>query len=432
MEASSSSDITRLETENKRLRRAVEELSVLNDIATAITSTLSLDTIVDLIVQKCVKHLGVEQGAVLLFGEKEESDALRTMVRRIQSDMQTIPYRLSDQITGWMLKNQAPLRVNDLATDGRFRVADSPGPEIRSLLCVPLRLKGKMIGVLSVFNKRTAEAFSDSDQRLLTIIGAQSAQVIENARLYEEEKALQLMQQELQMAHEIQRNLLPKSTPAAPGYELAGHSVAARNVGGDYFDLIPTDGGVALCLGDVSGKGMPAAMLMANVQATVRAQTLLGPSPGACLGRSNRLLHDSTDSDKFVTLFYGLLDAGRHRLNYSNGGHNPPWLVSTDGTLRTLSAGGPVLGVLPEARYEEATVDVQPGDLLLIYSDGFPEAMNSNLEEFGEERFCELVVQHRRAPAEKLIETLYAAVREFCGDEPQSDDMTVVAARRLE
>ena len=424
------SQLARLDAENTRLRRAVEELSVLNDVATAIASASSLEAIVDLVVQKCVKHLGVDQGAVLMFGEKDDAAALHTMVRKVQTDLRGDPYRLSEQVVGWMLKNQEPLVINDVANDERFRTATQQADDaVNSLMCVPLRLKGRLIGVLSVFNKK-GSGFSESDQRLLTIIAAQSAQVIENARLVEEEKALQLMQQELEMAHEIQRNLLPKSTPQLPGYDLAAKSIPARNVGGDYYDYLPSgDRQLALCLGDVSGKSMPAAMLMANVQATIRGQTLLQPTAGDCMTRSNRLLYDSTDSDKFVTFFYALLDPASHELHYSNAGHNPPLLLSKDGEPRRLETGGPVLGVVPSFSFQEATVKIEPGDLLLIYSDGFTEAMDRRFEEFGEERLIEATRAAWDQPAAALVDSIIETVNRHAGDAPQTDDMTLLALR---
>ena len=147
-----------------------------------------------------------------------------------------------------MLKNQTHLIIDNLAADGRFRPDEEAGRAIRSLMCVPLRLKARMIGVLIVFNKRSGEAFTEGNQRLLTIIAAQSAQVIENARLYKEEKALQLMQQEMEMARSIQAKLLPKAQPSVPGYDIAGTSVSAANVGGDYYDFLPSEDRLIVCL----------------------------------------------------------------------------------------------------------------------------------------------------------------------------------------
>jgi sigma-B regulation protein RsbU (phosphoserine phosphatase) len=420
-----------LEAENRRLRQAVEELSIINEVATAVSSTSPLDQVVELIVQKCVKHLKVDQGAVLLFEKQEEAAALRTMVRKVQTNLRTIPYRLGDQITGWMLKNQQPLVINDFQSDGRFRLPAEAAADVRSLLCVPLRLKGRMIGVLSVFNKRgQEEGFSDNDQRLLAIIGAQSAQVIENARLYEEEKALQRMQQEVQMAREIQTRLLPKSPPVVPGFDIAGKSVPAQNVGGDYFDFLSfRDGRLGLCLADVSGKGISASLLMANVQATVRGQGALGNSAAQCLHRSNEQLFQSTDTDKYVTLFYAVLDAAKRELQYSNAGHNPPWLIKANNQPTLLKIGGPVLGILPEALFEEATVSLDVGDLLLIYSDGYSEAMNRLFEEFGEDRLLEIAQGNRNATAAELIQRIGEAVHQHCAGAPQTDDMTMIVVR---
>lgn len=423
--------LSRLEAENLRLRRAVEELSVINEVATAVSSASSLETIVDLVVQKCVKHLAVAQGAVLIFGDQEHGAALRTMVRKVDAESGADPFRLSEQVIGWLLKSQAPLVINDAENDKHFpQPTQTADASVKSLLCAPLRLHGKMIGVLSVFNKRSAEGFTASDERLITIIAAQSAQVIENARLHEEEKALQLMQQEMRMAYDIQINLLPKSPPTVPGYDVAGKTTPAHNVGGDYFDFLAAgEGRLAICLGDVSGKGMPAAMLMANVQATIRGQTLLRPSPSECMRHSNQLLYQSTDSNKFVTFFYGLLDFKKHRFCYANAGHNPPILLRKGDEPRLLETGGPVLGILPNCDFEEAEVRLEPGDTLLLYSDGFPEAMNRQFEEFGEERLLATLQEVRGGRSAVIVENLFDAVKEHSGDAPQTDDMTLVVVR---
>jgi two-component system NtrC family sensor kinase len=175
-----------LEAENQRLRRAVEELSTLNAIGTAIGSTMSVNAIVELIVQESVKHLDVEQAAVMLLKHEEESDPFRTMARKAYSGTEVVPFRFGQQLTGWMLKNRKPLLINDLSQDPRFRAVASEGFPIRSLLSVPLRAKGEMVGLLNVFNKRDPGGFTMGDQRLLSIIASQSAQIVDNARLYEE------------------------------------------------------------------------------------------------------------------------------------------------------------------------------------------------------------------------------------------------------
>ena len=207
--------------ENRRLRAAVEELSALNEIATAITSTQTVEQIVELIVKKCVKHLKVEQGAVMLLDEKDQSNPFHTMIRRQDSVSNVLPFRLNTQLTGWMLKNRTPLLTNDLENDSRFKLMIDKNFPIRSLLSVPIMVRGKMIGLLTVFNKNSVDGFNSGDQRLLGIIAAQSAQVIENARLYHEEQSLIHLQEEMKLANEIQVELMPQKQPILAGYKIA-------------------------------------------------------------------------------------------------------------------------------------------------------------------------------------------------------------------
>ncbi|MBT8387250.1 MAG: GAF domain-containing protein, partial [Ignavibacteria bacterium] len=250
-----------LSEENKRLRSAVAELSILNDIATTISSTQPVEQIVDLIVKKCVKHLNVEQGVVMLLNEEDKEKPLQTMIRKQDSKLSLLPYRLDNQLTGWMLKNQSPLLVNKLKEDERFKDLIDTTTPIESFLSVPLNIKSKMIGVLTVFNKRAEENFTPSDQKLLSIIASQSAQIIENARLIEEERNLRAMQEEMRLAKITQENLLPKDVPNIAGYQISAKTIPAKEVGGDYYDFIQIDDKhLAFCLGDVTGKGMSAAM----------------------------------------------------------------------------------------------------------------------------------------------------------------------------
>ena len=420
-----------LEEENKRLRLAVEELSILNDIATAIASTQGLDELANLIIQKCVKHLKVEQGAVMLLEEQYQKNPFHTLVRKQDTAAKLLPFRLDAQLAGWMIKNKTPLLINDLINDHRFKDMASSGIKLQSLLIVPLILKGRLIGLISVFNKKTEPGFTSDDQRLLAIIAGQSAQVIENARLYEEEQALFKLQEEMRLARDIQMNLLPANSPQIAGYDIAGRTIPAKEVGGDYFDYIHlNDHCLAFCLGDVSGKGMPAALLMANLQATLRGQAVLEISCRICMERSNKLLFHGTDSTKFATLFYGILNAEKHELCYSNAGHDFPLLFAAGKTPSRLKTGGVVLGFVPDFSYSEARMTLNQGDVLVLYSDGITEAMNEQEQEFGEQRLARTVQQHIAEPAEAIINHILVQVREHSGRVPQMDDMTLLIVKR--
>lgn len=415
--------------ENQRLKRAVEELSILNDLARAIGASVNSQDIMHTIIHRSLRAINAEQGVITLV-DPEASSPMKTLVRTMASSAQNPRYHFNQSLLGWMHLNKRPITINDPANDARFRGVQWDA-SIRSLLCVPMMIKSELKGVLTVYNKKDGKQFTDEDQRLLAIIAAQSAQVVENARLYESEQTLIHMKEEVRLAARIQSDLLPSTAPAIGGYDIAGKSVPAQVVGGDYFDFIPTeDRQIAVCLADVSGKGLPASLLMANVQATLRGQTLLNVSPKVCVQRANKLLYLSTSAEKFVTLFYAVLDPEQHRLSFSNAGHDNPFLLSADGRAQRLRTGGVVLSILEDFPYEEETVSLGPGDILVIYSDGITEAANSSEVQFGEERLSKVIQEHRGETASGLIECIIREAKAFAGGMPQADDMTVVVVKR--
>ncbi len=419
-----------LEEENKRLRRAVEELSVLNDLARAIGASLNTQEIIQTIVRRSLRACGAEQGVITLV-EEESNQSMKTLVRTMVSSREQEHFHFNQALLGWMHLNKKPLVIHDPKTDERFR--GIPWDEsIHSLIAVPMVVKSELRGVLTVYNKKEGTSFTEDDQRLLAIIAAQSAQIVENARLYEKEKTLVKMQEEVRFAARIQSELLPKSPPVIPGYEIAGRTIPAQEVGGDYYDFIPIDEHRwAFCLGDVTGKGLPASLLMANLQATLRGQTLTAVVPKICLERSNQLLYQSTSPEKFATLFYGILDARNHQIHYSNAGHDNPMLCGDRPDPMRLKTGGIPLGMLPEFPFEQESVPLESGSLLVAFSDGVTEAMDGREEMFGEERIKAVIDGCRHASASQIIDQLVAAVKKHANGYPQSDDITVVVVRRM-
>ncbi|MDI6808875.1 MAG: SpoIIE family protein phosphatase [Candidatus Eisenbacteria bacterium] len=422
-----------LEDENRRLRRAVEELTILNDLARAIGASYNSQEVMDTIIRRSVRAVNAEQGVLTLVDEKA-SQPMKTLIRTMVSSTGHQPLHFNESLLGWMFLNKCPLLINDPPGDVRFKGVQW-GDTVSSLLCVPLLIKSELKGVLTLYNKRSATGFVEEDQRLLAIMAAQSAQLIETARLYEEEQALGRMREELRLASEIQLGLLPKTSPDVPGYDIAGRSIPAEVVGGDYFDFMPMDGEkFAFCLGDISGKGMPAALLMANLQATIRGQSLLKSNPKECLGRSNTLLYLSTDSQKFATLFYGILDSRRHELCYCNAGHEWPLMLTSSerepDKLVRLDVGGIILGCVERFPYEETCVQFNPGDTVVVFSDGVTEAVNQSGEEYGEERIEQLLIENRQKSASDLIDKIIASIKGHAGKRPQMDDITLVVMRR--
>ncbi|UCG51689.1 MAG: SpoIIE family protein phosphatase [Candidatus Latescibacterota bacterium] len=416
-----------LEGENLRLRRAVEELSALNEIALTVGTSANPQDMVRRLVDCLMRAAKADQASVTLLSGQARGTP-ETQLRIMATSAELPRYHMNQGFLGWMELHKKPLVINDPKTDDRFKGMEWDST-INSVMCVPLMVKSEMIGALTVYNKKGGQGFTEEDQRLLPIIAAQSAQIIDNTRLIKENAG---MQEQMKLAYEIQRNLLPKEPPFVEGYDLAGTTIPAQAVGGDYFDFIPTvTGDWAVCLGDVSGKGLPASLLMANVQATLRGQTLIEAKASERVERANKLMYQSTDAEKFVTLFYGVLDPDKHEMSFVNAGHEPAIFSSAGGGIERLETGGMALGVVDRFPFKQDTVTMAPGDMIVIYSDGVPDATNDTDQAFGIEKLMLLVEEHKGSPAAILIEKIVDAVNEHTGEAPQFDDVTLLVVKRI-
>lgn len=421
----------KLEKENQRLRRAVEELSILNDLALAIGGSLDSEKIMRKIISKSIRAVRAEQGDITLVGENEAHSA-RTLVRSMVSSNSHSPLHLNQNLLGWMQINKRPLMINNPRSDERFRNVKWD-ESVQTVLCAPLMAKSKLIGILTLYNKEEGDGFTESDQRLLSIIAAQSAQVVENVRLYEEEQEYKAMRKEMDLAAGIQKKLLPSTPPDIKGYSIYGRNVTAKSVGGDYFDYIKVNNDqCALCLGDVCGKGLPASLLMSNLQAILHGQILHSLSPGEILKLANIQLFRNTGPEKFATLFLGILNTKIHTFHFSSAGHDYPFFINSDRDCDRLQSNGLPLGVIEMSDYGEEMVEMKPGDCLFVYSDGITDNINAEKEEFGEDRLQELLLS--AGPdlyeAEKLVGRIFSASVEHSGQQQRFDDMTALVLSR--
>jgi serine phosphatase RsbU (regulator of sigma subunit) len=300
-----------------------------------------------------------------------------------------------------------------------------PATERRNLLrlgtswVAPLKLKGKLIGFIALGSKLSGDDYNPSDQEFIEAVAQQAALSIDNLRLKQQDR-------EFQTAREIQLGLLPKEIPRFDSFDIAGTWKPARAIGGDYFDVFRCLSDGVVCIGDVVGKGIPAALLMSNLQAAVRTLGCDEIPPADLCARVNRLICSNVDSGKFITFFYGTLKVSECRLVYVNAGHNPPILVRSDSSVVHLETGGPVLGVFRTAGYEQGEVALEPGDTVVIYTDGVTEARNSADEEFGEERLITVVRQCRDQSAALIQGAILERVERFCGGDFHDDVTTVV------
>jgi serine phosphatase RsbU (regulator of sigma subunit) len=303
---------------------------------------------------------------------------------------------------------------------------------VRSVMAVPLAVEGRVSGMIYVDSAFAINRFTERDLQLLTLIAGVAAIRIENVRLLELQQAQKRLEHELGVASEIQLRLHPSAPPAIPGFDLMGVSFPCYQVGGDYFDFLQRhDGRHVIALGDVSGKGISAALLMSSVHAAVRAQCTTKLAPHQIVSELNEYIYENTPMNRYVTFFYSELDAATGELTYINGGHNAPLLMRNAGDVEQLDCGGFPVGIMNGSTYTEGRVHLAPGDVLVIYSDGVTESVNEQGDEFGENRLLEVVQRHRGRSAAGLRDRIDEALQKFVGRAKSVDDLTLVILKRL-
>ena len=342
-------------------------------------------------------------------------------------------FRISTAVRDRVINEKSSILVRDAQLDdafkGRMSIVEQ---KVHTMMAVPLQTKERIIGLIYVDSPFILREFTKDDLSLLTVMANVAAIRIENARLAEIEEADRLMKRDLSQAADIQKRMLPDQAPAIRGSDLAGFNLACRTVGGDYYDFFPySDGRVGLALGDVSGKGLPASLMMMALHAQVQ---LLAEEPGdlaAFMTRLNKATCAKCPSNRFITFFFCVLNAASGDLKFANAGHNPPILVRASGEAEMLEGGGPVLGILPIAPYQQRNARLEEGDMIVLYSDGVTEATNSNFDEFGEDRFIEVLKKYRKDPATAIVQAVTKALTEFAAGAPQADDITLLVAKRV-
>lgn len=309
--------------------------------------------------------------------------------------------------------------------------------ELKPELLVPLSLKEKVLGILSLGSKQSEEPFSATDLRLLNSVAAQTGLALENGRLTdtikEEVRAREKQNRELELGREVQERLFPQELPLIPGIDYAGGCRPALGVGGDYYDFIPiSDGGLGIAIADVSGKGIPAALLMATLRAFLRGQTInRDTNLGGVIANLNRLVFESSAENRYATFFLGVFDSISRVLQYVNAGHNAPIVIRTGNEVMRLESGGPVVGLLYEGDWKSSQIKLERGDLLVAFTDGISEAMNRSDDEWGEQCLIEAALAAQSHSASKIVDHIMRAADGFVAGAPQNDDMTLIVGRLL-
>ncbi|HJQ98272.1 MAG TPA: SpoIIE family protein phosphatase [Candidatus Polarisedimenticolaceae bacterium] len=424
-------------TDRKFFREAYDAEQVLTELSDEVRTIVDTDTLLDTVLGRIGTTLHIERLAVYL---REGDGFVPSRSRGYEALPQVTVNPLVENLravaaTGKAIRvrhddPESPIRRGALQEEVRS-VLDRLGVD----LVLPLLGKRDVLGFLLLGGKRSEEPYSASDAKLLGSVAAQTGLALENSRLTatvaQEVARRERMSREIEIARDVQTRLFPQRLPSLPGVDCAGACRPAQGVGGDYYDFLALPGGkLGVALGDVAGKGIPAALLMASLQASLRGQRLSGPSDLAhMMTNMNRLIFDSSPENRYATFFYGELDPATRRMDYVNAGHNAPMIFRSSGELERLKATGPVIGLVDGGRYEQRSTTLAPGDMLVVYSDGISEAMNTADEEWGEDKLAASVRERRDGTSQVLIAHLFEQADAFAAGAIQHDDMTLVVVR---
>jgi sigma-B regulation protein RsbU (phosphoserine phosphatase) len=391
------------------------ELEALYEVGLAVASTLDLGELSEVILLRAVSLLDARRGALYLL-ERGQYRLVSTIAGDAAGEVAVDDPRLAALFAG---EETGPA---DLLPDASF------------ILGVPIAVDDSPRGILVVADKESRRGvgpFAPADRRTLGLFANQAAIALENARLHLQALEQERLEREMTLAADIQKRLLPKGSPNIAGYDVLGWNRPARQVGGDYYDFLPlAEGRVGVIVGDVSGKGIPAALLVSTLHSSARLlldRIEVGPE---LLAKLNAHIHLSSTSNKFITLLLAQLEPATGSLRYVNAGHNPGLLLRADGSIDMLHAGGLPLGMMPGATYREGCLDIGPGELLCLYSDGITEQSSPADEEFSMERLSEVLRTNCERPLNEILHEIDLAVAAFADGRPQGDDQTVVLLRR--
>ncbi len=413
-----------LKNTNRKLDKKVQELNTLFEISRELNSTLDIQKILNVLSFAVMGELLINRCLVALSANQKLKVRL---VRGIDAPVAEIESWLQNSTCAESLGKYPVLELQTLAgqaTDLDFL------KQLGLEYCVAMSAQDTFKGFLAIGKKVTGEDLSQTELGFLETLANDAVSAIENAQMVEQMLEKQRMEEELKIARDIQKRLLPEYCPHYDALEISTVNHSCMEVGGDYYDCISLgDSRLGIAIADVSGKSTPAALLMANLQASLRALAGNGKSVQEITKKINDLIYQNTTSDKFITFFYSELSIRESTLTYTNAGHNPPILFHQDGSYQFLKTGGIILGMMPHMAYEEEAVQFHPNDVLVLYTDGITEAQNQDEEEFGEERLIQKIYENLSRTAEDISEGILEAVTAFSNAGDQTDDITLLVVK---
>ncbi len=418
------------------LNKKITDLTSLIEVSAIINSTLDLEELMNLVMEKAQTVMNAEASSVMLLNEQtgmlECEIALGDVREKVKDKIQL---KVGQGIAGWVAESGEEVIVPDVSTDKRFysNVDTSTGFQTKSILAAPLKVKNKVIGVAEVINRRDSQPFTEENLAIFSTFCRQVALAIENARMYQYKLEQQRLRQQLESAHRIQQSFMPQTFPHSEDekFILYGKNIPATDVGGDLFDFIQIDDDhLGLVIGDVSGKGVPAALYMARLISDLRYYCHIAERPADLMNTINNVLQERSHQGMFVTLIYMVLNTKTGELTITNAGHLPPLWYQFEKKQHEVvnDIAGIPLGIMLNQDFSNRVVQLAPGDMILLYTDGIIEAKNTRKEMFSLERLEKIVAEPGGSPRE-LIEKIVDNEKSFTKRMRQHDDITLLALR---
>lgn len=408
----------------------IDKLRMLLDITKKISRSLDLQEVLNLVMDTLDSLIPYDAAGIFVLQCKgDECEFKSEAVRGYDIDeLSDLHLKLGEGFIGSVALSATPIISADVRNDPVYINARD---KTRSEMVAPIISNDEVIGVFDLESDQF-NAYSEDDLEVLMMLASQVAIIIEKVMLHEQLIEKQRLEGQLEVARQVQLELLPPQDPELAGYDISAYNFPTEEVSGDYYDWVKIyDNQIGIVIADVAGKGVPAAILMAFLRASLRAASHIGYATHISMYKVNYLLWESIERNQFVTAFYAILDADTQTIAYSNAGHNPPVLVNAAGTSRFIHRGEQPLGMFPDTRYHEYHLDLEPGDVLVLYTDGATEAASPSGEEFGRERLAQAVKEFYDRPAREMIASLQMRVLEWTGHAGVNDDVTFFIIKAL-
>jgi len=415
-----------------------DKLRMLLDITRKISQSLDLQEVLNLVMDTLDSLIPYDAAGIFVVkcdeakvAEGEEPCVFQAeAVRGYDIDeLTSLHLKIGEGLLGQVARTAQPVNSPDVRSEPVYINARG---ETRSEMLAPIISNTEVIGVFDLESDEL-NAYSEDDLQVLMLLAAQVAIIIEKVMLHEQLIEKKRLEGQLEVARQVQLELLPAKEPQLAGYDISAYNFPTEEVSGDYYDWVKIfDDQIGLVIADVSGKGVPAALLMAFLRASLRAATHIGYSPQVSMAKVNYLLWESIERNQFVTAFYGILDVTNRTLAYTNAGHNPPLLLTGDGKHRFIERGSLPLGMFKDTRYHEYYQTIEPGEMLVLYTDGVTEAQNRKGEEYGRDRLARAVKANQTLSARDLITAVHKEVIEWTDGKGATDDVTFFVIKAFE